>query len=47
MEINCKNCGMIYTLKNGEIPEGMVCSCKNTEFKILDSKKIISLLEAQ
>ncbi len=47
MEINCKKCGMIYTLKEGNLPEGMMCSCKNTEFKILETRKVISPLEAQ
>jgi hypothetical protein len=32
MDIICKECGMIYV--SNEIPEELICLCKNKEFKI-------------
>ena len=46
MEIQCKSCGMIYTLKNGELPLGIKCMCSNIKFKIMEPKAV-SQLKAQ
>ena len=47
MEVECKSCGMIYTLKQGELPLGMKCMCNSSNLKIKEPKTVISQLKVQ
>ncbi len=47
MEVECKSCGMIYTLKQGELPLGMKCMCNRSSLKIKEPKTVILQLKAR
>ncbi len=47
MEIECKSCGMIYTLKQGVLPLGIKCMCNKSNLKIKEPKTIVSQLKAR
>jgi len=47
MEVICKTCGMIYTLKQGSLPLGMKCTCSNGKFQIKVPKEEVLQLKAQ
>ncbi len=34
-EMQCKNCGVVYTFKSEKIPKATVCTCDCSQFKEL------------